>query len=99
MERSIQDIKETINKNMRTLGILIIARRIACTFSIGCALVSIYYFITLFTVGEFILYTFEMIITFIIIAIIFIILYAVLITLSQDFKRRIYNDKKILKKL
>ena len=99
MERSVKDIKADIQKNMKTLGILTIIRRIGCAISIICVFISIYYFITLFTIGDYIIYTFTMMMTFMVIAILFIILYAILTTICTERKRRIYNDKRILRRI
>ena len=99
MQRSVKDIKADIRKNMKTLGKLTIIKRISCTVSIICVFISIYYFTTLFTDNDYIIYTFTMMVTFMVISILFVILYAILTNICTERKRIIYNDKRILKRI
>ena len=100
--RSITEIKEDINSRMKTLGKLIIVRYITCILSITSAIISMYNFVLIFwkvgkendaiNVGG-------LCILFMIISLVFIALYAIIINICTELKRKIYNDKRILKRL
>ena len=101
-KRSINEIRNDINIRMNKLGKLIIIRFITCTLSLTSLFISIYNFILIFwnvSKEENTVYSILLCVGFMILALIFIALYAIIINICTDIKRNIYNDKRLLKRL
>jgi hypothetical protein len=96
---SVPHIKESINNDMQRLGLLTIIRKLCCTFSLASVFIAIYYFLKIFWAEELNESVIIAILIFMGIAIVFIIFYTILVNVCDDIKRRIYNNKRRLRKI
>ena len=96
--RSVNDIKSDVDIKMKSLGKLIILRRLFCNLSIIFTFISICSFVFIF-LNTNILIPGIVCIMFMILSLVAVLLYVETANICLELKRDIHNDNKILERL